>query len=560
MKAIKINPETMELRFSNPLMQFADMVKPQKLYMIAGRGTTKTTFLMAKRTLDCIDQMPRGLFSFIGESFVKAQEDIIPKVLGAWDDRFGMRYGIDYVHDEKPPDTWPKPIDLRIKEYKKTLSTKEGCRFIIKSLDRPTSLLGVDSYHMFGDEVKTFDKDKIKKAFPTLRGDSVRFKDAPLFMGVTFTTDMPNAADGEYDWILDMGKNTNIKQILDCYYIADVINDLNKNLVSAIEKEDKFKQDKLKRHIIEWSARFNKRCKGSSLLLISSSFSNIDILTLDYLINQFETLDYDEYKSAILSIKTFLAIGERFYGKFTNKNIYEDGYKHEYFDARGLRENMSYTSAGLKYWNGAKHLEGGFDAGNMNSLVIAQESGNVFRCLKNFYTLTPEWIDDLGEKFRNYFAPQSQKLLYLRYDRAANNYRKAGQDYASQLKKAIEWTKDGKPSGWTVILKSIGQGNIAQSLEHKLANAMFNGDHPDLPMLMIDNFECKELISSIRLAPAKKKPGTKEILKEKKSEKLPVHRLPMESTNMSDAFKYLICTEKHIYTIKNWKPLSNKTT
>jgi hypothetical protein len=196
----------------------------------------------------------------------------------------------------------------------------------------------------------------------------------------------------------------------------------------------------------------------------------------------------------------------------------------------------------------------------MNSLVIAQEQGNVFRCLKNLYTLTPEWIDDLGEKFRTYFAPHVQKLLYLRYDRAANNYRKAGQDFATQLKKAIEWTKDGKPSGWTVILKSIGQGNIAHSLEHRLANAMFKGDNPELPTLMIDGYECKELISSIRLAPTKKKPGTNEVLKEKKSEKLPTLRLPMESTNMSDAFKYLISTEKHIYVVKNWKPISIQKT
>ena len=66
---------------------------------------------------------------------------------------------------------------------------------------------------------------------------------------------------------------------------------------------------------------------------------------------------------------------------------------------------------------------------------------------------------------------------------------------------------------------------------------------------MIDQFECKELKSSLELAPLDK--NTKgEIIKVKKSEKLPVKRLPMESTNFSDAFKYLMMRKKYMDVVK----------
>jgi hypothetical protein len=41
------------------------------------------------------------------------------------------------------------------------------------------------------------------------------------------------------------------------------------------------------------------------------------------------------------------------------------------------------------------------------------------------------------------------------------------------------------------------------------------------------------------------------IKKIKKREKLPLPRLPMESTNMSDAFKYLICRKKYLNLVKH---------
>lgn len=78
---------------------------------------------------------------------------------------------------------------------------------------------------------------------------------------------------------------------------------------------------------------------------------------------------------------------------------------------------------------------------------------------------------------------------------------------------------------------------------------------PGLPKLRIDMFECKELKSSLELAPVAK--DTKgNIKKVKKSEKFPIKRLPMESTNYSDAFKYLMCRKKYLDIAKSRRPVT----
>lgn len=533
--------------------QFIDMVKPQNLYLVGGRGFSKTVDIITKRTLDAEKTMPRGVFGFVGETYIKVMSDIIPKIMGSWEDRFNFKEGRDYVIDEKPPESWPKPVLVRMKEFKHTIITSKGCLFQIKSLDRPSAAAGTDMYHLFGDEVKFFKKDKIKKQTPALRGNSILFKDAHMFMGHTFTTDMPNPADpGEDDWILEMEKRMDKRQILDIYYIADVINDLKQDLIKYKDNENL--KNKIEKQLKEWHNRLLKRRRNSSLYILASSLANVDVLTFDYIINQFNSLEYEEFKSAILSFKSSLGKSSRFYGLFSDKNTYTDGYNYEYFDARGIKDNIQRTCKGLRYINLNAPLEAGADFGNMMSMVIAQDNHSNYRVLKNLYTITPDWIEQLGKQFRDFFQPHEFKLLYLRYDRAGNNFQKAGADYATQLKRAIEFDDMGRRSGWTVVLQSLGQGNVSHDLDFRLSNVMFGKQERNLPEILIDAFECKELVASLKLAPLIKTVKG-EIKKDKKSEKIDPKRLPMESTNMSDAWKYLICSKRNIAMLKNRKPI-----
>jgi len=311
----------------------------------------------------------------------------------------------------------------------------------------------------------------------------------------------------------------------------------------------------IKKSIQRWEARHRKIRYDSTLFYIVSSFANADILTLKYFENLLNTLGLEEFKTSVLSIRATLTPGAMFYGRLKENHFYFDSYDYEFYDQYGLRDNIKQTSLGLRHIKHDKPLDAGFDAGNMMSLVIGQEQGNTLRVLKNIYTLTPEWIRELADKFIEFFAPHKNKVLYLYPDRAAFQYKKAKEDFATKIKYSIEHDKDGKPTGWRVIIANIGQPNITHEQEFDLMNELMGRRNKNLPEIQIDAYECKELRSSLNLAPVKKN-SKGQIEKIKTSEKLAIHRLPMESTNMSDAFKYLVCRKKWLNIVKYKKQMS----
>jgi hypothetical protein len=189
----------------------------------------------------------------------------------------------------------------------------------------------------------------------------------------------------------------------------------------------------------------------------------------------------------------------------------------------------------------------------MISLVLAQDVQGKYRCTKFLYTLSPEWIREIADKFLSFYAPQQEKTLNLYYDRAANNYKKAGQDLATQFKRAIEIDGEGKRTGWRCILMSEGQGNIPMNEEYGFMMELLSGNNKKMPKVAIDFYHCKPIRCSLELAPAKIKEsgGKKIVVKVKKSESLPIHRLPLESTNPSDSFKYLMMR-------RTWRNLVHK--
>jgi len=70
-----------------------------------------------------------------------------------------------------------------------------------------------------------------------------------------------------------------------------------------------------------------------------------------------------------------------------------------------------------------------------------------------------------------------------------------------------------------------------------------SGSVPGLPKLLIDFWQCKEIRLSMELARTilvTNKNGVKQTKKKKTSEKLAAEKLPTESTNPSDAAKYIL--------------------
>ncbi|MCH8491226.1 MAG: hypothetical protein LAT81_15040, partial [Oceanicaulis sp.] len=268
----------------------------------------------------------------------------------------------------------------------------------------------------------------------------------------------------------------------------------------------------------------------------------VDVLSLGFFVDSLKSLGVNSFNVSVLSVPPKLESGQRFYPNIIDKHYYSDSYNYQYIDKLEIGDDNIKTSLALKYIIPNQKLEAGLDFGNMMSLTLGQTQANTLRILKFMYTLSPQWLEDLAKLFTDFFKYHELKELDLYYDRAANNFSKANQDFAGQFKKHIE-QQDGNYTGWVVNLMSRNQGNISQSAEYEMMIKIAKGDHPKLPRLLIDRNECRPLKSSIEKAPIKiTKSGERTVIqKDKSSEKLPIDRLPMESTNPSDSMKYLIC-------------------
>jgi hypothetical protein len=552
MKKLPVNPENADVRFGSWLKQMVDQAAPKNLYLVIGRAGAKTTDILAERTMEVCYDMPGAYFAITADTYLNAAKNIIPGILQGWTEK-GWQEGIHFVADQRPPKHFLKPYKP-VLNYKHTLSMFNGCFFKIVSMDRPSTGAGDSYQHLFGDEAKYLIKKKLDKLIPAIRGEYVRFGQSTYYRGRSFTTDMPNVFHNENDWILDMEKEMDRPQILLALQAAAVLNEERIRLERAkAEGATEAELTLLEKNIERWELKHKAIRRNSTLFYIASSFINADILRPGFFEDTLSSLGSHEYYTSVLGIKPTIEKGSRFYQELADRHFYRDGIDYNQYDTLGLRDEWVESSTALRYVDHNKFLEGGFDAGNMMSLVIAQQQGSAIRCLKNFYTLTPQWIDDLGKNFTQFFAAHQVKVLHLYYDRAANQYSKAGKDFAGQLKQAIE-QQGGIYTGWHVKLMSRNQADITHAQEFDLMIQLMGERNPKLPKLLIDQYQCRQLKSSLENAPViiKQRGDKRTIQKDKSSEKeLPLERLPLESTNFSDAFKYLLCRPEWLAIASN---------
>ena len=390
----------------------------------------------------------------------------------------------------------------------------------------------------------------------------MKYGDSVWYRSRTLTTDMPNPNHlGEYDWILKLAKQNDKQRILLALRAGFVYNDTKREYVSRLQHYESLKAEArlrpelrpqvadaerlmllAKRTMERWEQRWVKARRGVSFFFISSSYVNVDILGEDWFNDEFAE-GLEGASCNILSVIPKLEAAQMFYCNLSMRNFYADGFLNDVIEQHPFGWEQDCTV--LRYLDPGRPLEAGMDAGNMLSMVFGQQKGREMRILKELYTLPPQNVRDLADKFLLYFRPHRRKLLKLYYDRSMNNYKRVNTDMATQIKKAIETDSEGKSTGWRVQLMSLGQGNISSNLEYRFFMDLLPGHlEARLYRLLIDQHNCPNLKSEMEVTRTKAKTdertNTTQIVKEKTGDKLPTHRLPKESTNLTDALKYFI--------------------
>lgn len=537
-----------EARYATIIKQVIDVAKPQHVKLVAGRGTSKTTDILADRAIDVCYEMPRARFAIVSDTYTNALQNVVPSIIEGFN-RKGWIEGIHYVTDVAPPEHFKKNYKP-VLSYKHTISTFLGNLFKIGSLDQVSSVAGDSYQHIFGDESKYLNPKKLNKLMPALRG----FPEAcasPFYLGTTFTTDMPNVTLGDHDWILKGAEEMHSEKFQLALQVGLVVNQIKIEMKDAYDKGHHDTVRKLQKNLIRWTERHYRTRKSLTFFHIISSFANASILGADYFINSLKDLGMEEAKASILSFKPNIEKGERFYINLNETHFYTDGVNNDFYLSQKLNEEFRQSSLALRYLNHKRPIDGGMDFGNQTSLVIGQELGNKYRCLKEFHTLAPESSKELAKKFLDFFEKHQNKVLYLYYDRAGNQYQQIKKDFATEIKTHIE-KYEGSATGWKVVLMSKNQSTIYQEEEYLFMKKLMGNYYKRLPELLIDELQCPNLKSSLELTKtkiSKNKTGAILIQKDKSSEKLPLKQLPRYSTNYSDAFKYLLFR-------KNWVDLS----
>jgi hypothetical protein len=523
------------VKYGHILQVLTDWIDVTVMALIGGRGLAKSTVIQANRSSRCVYDMPGGAFAFISKSYSNLEENIMPAVQNGWK-LLGLIEGIHYIKGIRPPESWRDKCSVIVDDYHHAYSFFNGCVIFLGSLDNPSLLAGKSVLHIFYDEAKFDNPIKVNRAMPILRGDAIQFGHSHLFLGLTITCDMPDITEGEFDWFFRYVSQMNPDRIIKIAQTASVRNELLIKREQARRRMNVSSSTlrRIDRDIEYYDRALLKLRKGQTFFFNASSFVNVDILTPDYIERLYNgTLELHEFMKSVLGMRPGLRRDIRFYLQF--------GERHKYVNGTASGE-AAYSSRELKFLHADRPIDGGMDFGNMLSLVIGQKDGSLYRIHKDIYEIPPRWFRELADQFLDFFKYHNCKEMDLYYDRAGNNFQRQKEDYATKIKEAIEIDVNGIRTGWVVNLKSRKQSIIRMDAEYDFMQELMSGNNKALPTLVIDALNCRELISSIEKAPAEIKYSgqQKSVVKIKKSEKLAPNKLPMNSTNFSDAFKYLM--------------------
>ena len=534
--------EGVKHHYVNRYAMIAALTMPQNFIGVLGRASAKTTQFQAMRIKQAVLECPGAPFVWVTDTYSNLHKNVIPSVLEGL--RFlGWESGVQFVIDRQPPIEWQRQMYNIFDKYKQVMTFWNGFTFTFVSLDRPSIGAGRSYVGLFGDEVKYWPEEKFTNIRKAVRGYRARYGSSPWYRSLSLTTDMPNPNHhGEYLWVMKLARLMDKERFKQLYETGEKVNRARVRYIKAMEGKDKREQELARLNKERWEEKWVEQRRGTTLFMVASTLINADVLGEEFFQEELQA-GLEGVDTNLLSIPQKLTADQLFYVTLSARDFYQDGIDNAVLEQHDY--GWQQDSSVLRYLDSRMPLDGGMDDGNMKSMVFGQQRGREYRVLKEIYTLPPENERQLADKFLEYFQPHKTKLLRLYYDRAMNNYRRVGTSMMQRIKAAIERYGDGRPTGWRVQLMSLGQGDIYSHTEYAFFSALFGRQlQQQLFILLIDAQNCPNLKAEMENTPITvaedKRTGRKDIRKQKKGDKLPTHRLPQESTNLTDALKYLI--------------------
>ena len=549
----------MERIYMNSMQVMVNLLDPNKVVVEAARASGKTSEVTVNRIVRVADSMPAELSFLAHRTYVALLTNIWPNIQAAFSrqitvngrPRCMLEYGIDYIAGEsKIPEHFRKPR-YPISYPKHSILFRNGHHIQLVSSDQPDSVAGRSGVHAFVEEMKHNDGEKLKtRLFPSLRGSSAEIRKSPYYQGWTGVSDTARVDLNEDDWF-ERNEDQNNPQLLS--EIATVAVHVNKAVYKRMElltaqknttnpvtlEKIRLELKKYDRQISMWTPRLADMRRNATLYIRASSFVNKDILGPKFFKTQLDTLDMDEFLTAICAVRHKSVVNKFFANYDKEKHQFSDGYIYDSIMKLDLKDHFIITARYLKYYDKSAPLYIGYDPGHFSSLVCGQPKkyGKEFRLLKEFFCFYPDEQPELARQVYEFFGRDCRNKRIVLYPDRAGNKRREELEQITTDSRALK--RELESYGFEVQLMNEGQATIYHWQQFKLMLLLFGDRSNALPHVFIDENECPNLCSAIPLSPRKSTNGRIEL--DKSSEvKIPLHRQAGLTTQIPSAFIYLM--------------------
>lgn len=549
----------MERIYMNSMQVMVNLLDPNKVVVEAARASGKTSEVTVNRIVRVADSMPAELSFLAHRTYVALLTNIWPNIQAAFSrqitvngrPRCMLEYGIDYIAGEsKIPEHFRKPR-YPISYPKHSILFRNGHHIQLVSSDQPDSVAGRSGVHAFVEEMKHNDGEKLKtRLFPSLRGSSAEIRKSPYYQGWTGVSDTARVDLNEDDWFERYEDQNNPQLLSEIATVAVHVNKavykrmelltVQKNTTNPVTLEKiRLELKKYDRQISMWTPRLADMRRNATLYIRASSFVNKDILGPKFFKTQLDTLDMDEFLTAICAVRHKSVVNKFFANYDKEKHQFSDGYIYDSIMKLDLKDHFIITARYLKYYDKSAPLYIGYDPGHFSSLVCGQPKkyGKEFRLLKEFFCFYPDEQPELARQVYEFFGRDCRNKRIVLYPDRAGNKRREELEQITTDSRALK--RELESYGFEVQLMNEGQATIYHWQQFKLMLLLFGDRSNALPHVFIDENECPNLCSAIPLSPRKSTNGRIEL--DKSSEvKIPLHRQAGLTTQIPSAFIYLM--------------------
>ena len=548
-----------ELYYMNGVQMLASIIDPNMLYAEWGRATGKTEGVMGPRLIRVANDMPGELSFLVHKTYVALMTNVWPNIQAYFSrpvivngqQRAMLEYGVDYVVGETR-----LPSHFRLPRYpvsyaKHSVIFRNGAHLQLVSSDQPESVAGRNAVHAFIEEMKHNSGEKLKsRLFPSLRGGSAEIRKSAYYEGVTGVSDTARVDLGEDDWFEDYEQGLNRELIEEIASVSLAVNKsmyrqfvLNREMREtknpvAMERI-RLEQQQLAAFLARWQPRLADMRRNAVYYIRASSFRNKDILGPKFFKTQLDTLDMDEFLTAICGVR-HKEVTNKFFAAYDKaRHQFKDSYVYDAILGHDLKDKFTLTARYLRHYDRREPLYVGYDPGAFSSMIVGQKKdfGRRLDIIKEFWAYYPEEQESLAQQFYQFFAADAQnKVVHLYPDRAGNKRREELEQITTDSR-ALKAALEGY--GFSVILHNEGAATIYHWQQFKLCLMLFGEQRNFWPRVRICENEGKNLCSAILISPLVKKGNAIEL--DKSSEKKePLKRQAGLTTQLPSAMIYLL--------------------